>query len=215
MTATTKPARKPTTKPVATEGFKALCVALTAVGTNDGKQVNVLKAAADALKAQYPTVKALDAIGTDTLGALKRAYAKGRLSADDLRVYGALKAEMKNWTDEQKDKRQALQSDVNKAWKRIVAHAYPVAKAKPTAKAKTAKPAAKPAANEGEGEGDDDASPTKGRVPQIDQWAKTLATMLTQIQAAEIEGVDRGGLVAALRTASSFLTLSDAAARTE
>jgi hypothetical protein len=196
------------TKPV--DGFKVLCAALTALGTADGKQVNNLQLAADALKSQYPTVKVFDALGADTLATLKRAYAKGRLSAADLKVYSALKAEMKGWTQDQKDARQKIQKDVNKAWDRIVAHAYPVAKAKPVAKV----PVAKAKAAEGaEGANDTDAPAlTGGKAPRLDTWAATLATMLKQAQSDDgIEGVNLHGFVAALRTAQSFLTLSDAA----
>jgi hypothetical protein len=169
-----------------------LIAALKAVGVADGKRANNLQVAAAAMVEAYPTRESWDAMTKETAQGLRAAYASGRLSSSDFKVWSA---PVKGLTDAVKAERLALHRDVNTAWNRIVGHAYPKAKTEGTEAGK---------AEDDKGEADKVAAASKA-----DQWAKILSAMLDQAQKAEgLKGVDVVGFTTALRTARSFVTLT-------
>lgn len=186
-----KPAAKPA-KPVGAvaEALKAL----KALGTMDGKRDDKLKLAATAIIEAYPTRDAWDAMPKETLLALRAAYASGRLSSAEFKLWST---PVKGLDETAKAARLALHKDINTAWNRVIGHAYPKAKTESAEGGKTEGDKAEEAKTEGA------ASP--------DQWAKILSTMLTQAQKAEgLKNVDLVGFQSALRTARSFVTLTSA-----
>jgi hypothetical protein len=176
----------------ATNKTVTLTAALKAVGAADGKRADTLKVAAAAMVEAYPTRGAWDAMTKEAAQSLRAAYASGRLTAANFKVWST---PVKGLTDAAKAERLALHRDVNTAWNRIVGHAYPKAKTEATE-----------GSEGGEGESDKAAAASKA-----DQWAKILSTMLDQAQKAEgLKGVDVVGFATALRTARSFVTLTSA-----
>jgi hypothetical protein len=168
-----------------------LTAALKAVGAADGKRADTLKIAAAAMVEAYPTREAWDAMTKEAAQSLRAAYASGRLTAANFKVWST---PVKGLTDAAKAERLALHRDVNTAWNRIVGHAYPKAKTEGTE------------AGKGEGEGE---AATAAAASKADQWAKILSAMLDQAQKAEgLKGVDVVGFTTALRTARSFVTLT-------
>ena len=175
----------------ATNKTVTLTAALKAVGAADGKRADTLKVAAAAMVEAYPTREAWDAMTKEAAQALRAAYASGRLTAANFKVWST---PVKGLTDAAKAERLALHRDVNTAWNRIVGHAYPKAKTEGTE------------AGKGEGE-----AATAAAASKADQWAKILSAMLDQAQKAEgLKGVDVVGFATALRTARSFVTLTSA-----
>ena len=162
-----------------------LIAALKAIGAVDGKRANTLQVAAAAMIEAYPTRESWDAMTKEAAQSLRAAYASGRLSSSDFKVWSA---PVKGMTDADKAERLALHRDVNTAWNRIVGHAYPKAKTEATEGSEADKAAA---------------------ASKADQWAKILSAMLDQAQKAEgLKGVDVVGFTTALRTARSFVTLT-------
>jgi hypothetical protein len=175
----------------ATNETVTLTAALKAVGAADGKRANTLKVAAAAMVEAYPTREAWDAMTKEAAQSLRAAYASGRLSSSDFKVWSAPVKSLV--TDLAKAERLAIHRDVNTAWNRIVGHAYPKAKTEGTE------------AGKGEGEGE----ATEGsKASQADQWAKVLSTMLTQAQKSEGEKINMVGFIKALSVARSFVTLA-------
>jgi hypothetical protein len=166
-----------------------LTAALKAVGAADGKRADTLKIAAAAMVEAYPTKDAWNAMTKETAQSLRAAYASGRLTAANFKVWST---PVKGLTDAAKAERLAIHRDVNTAWNRVIGHAYPKAKGEATE------------GSEGEGEA------TEGsKANQADQWAKILSTMLTQAQKAEgLKNVDVVGFTKALSVARSFVTLA-------
>jgi len=181
---------KPAAKPAKPTGAVAVaCVALKALGTTDGKRDDKLKLAAVAILEAYPTKEAWDAMTKEAAQSLRAAYASGRLSSSDFKVWST---PVKGLTEAAKAERLAIHRDVNTAWNRIVGHAYPKAKGEAT---------------EG-GEGDKDEATEGSKASQADQWAKILSTMLTQAQKSEGEKINMVGFIKALSVARSFVTLA-------
>lgn len=176
----------------ATNKSATLAATLKAVGAADGKRAANLKVAAVAMIEAYPTKDAWDAMPKETLQSLRAAYASGRLASAEFKLWNT---PVKGLDDTTKAARLALHRDVNTAWNRIVGHAYPKAKTE--------------SAEAGKGEGE---SAEAGKADsKADQWAKVLSAMLDQAQKAEgIKGVNVAGFVSALRTARSFVVLTDA-----
>lgn len=167
----------------------SLIATLKAVGAADGKRADTLKVAAAAMIEAYPTKEAWDAMTKETAQSLRAAYASGRLTAANFKLWST---PVKGLTDAAKAERLAIHRDVNTAWNRIVGHAYPKAKTEGTE------------AGKGEGEAAEGS-----KAGQADQWAKILSTMLTQAQKAEgLKNVDVVGFVKALSVARSFVTLA-------
>jgi hypothetical protein len=195
MKAANTKAAKPAAKPAKPVGAVAEALkALKALGTMDGKRDDKLKLAASAIIVAYPTRESWDAMPKETLLALRAAYASGRLSSADFKVWST---PVKGMTDAAKAERLALHRDINTAWNRVIGHAYPKAKTVSAEGDKTEEAKTEEEKTEGA------ASP--------DQWAKILSTMLTQAQKAEgLKNVDLVGFQSALRTARSFVTLTSA-----
>ena len=175
----------------ATNKTVTLTAALKAVGAADGKRADTLKVAAAAMVEAYPTKDAWDAMTKEAAQALRAAYASGRLTAANFKVWST---PVKGMTDTAKAERLAIHRDVNTAWNRIVGHAYPKAKTEGTEAGK---------AKDDKGEADKAAAASKA-----DQWAKVLSTMLTQAQKSEGEKINMVGFIKALSVARSFVTLA-------
>jgi hypothetical protein len=145
-----------------------LIATLKAVGAADGKRDDKLKLAAGAIIVAYPTRDAWDAMPKETLRRLRAAYASGRLSSAEFKLWNT---PVKGLTDAAKAERLALHRDINTAWGRVIGHAYP--------KAKTV------SAEGGKAEGDKTEEEKTEGAASPDKWAKVLSTMLTQAQKAE------------------------------
>ena len=129
--------------------------------------------------------------------ALRAAYASGRLSSADFKVWST---PVKGLDDSTKAERLALHRDVNTAWNRVIGHAYP----------KAAKPES---AEGGKAEGDK-AEEEKTEGNKADLWAKVLSAMIDQAikaqESKDVQNVNCVGFAQALRTARSFVVLTDA-----
>lgn len=195
MKAANTKAAKPAAKPAKPVGAVAEALkALKALGTTDGKRDDKLKLAATAILEAYPTRESWDAMPKETLQSLRAAYASGRLSSADFKVWST---PVKGMTDAAKAERLALHRDINTVWNRVIGHAYPKAKTE--------------SAEGGKTEGDKAEEEKTEGASSPDQWAKILSTMLTQAQKAEgLKNVDLVGFQSALRTARSFVTLTSA-----
>jgi hypothetical protein len=197
MKAANTKAAKPAAKPAKPVGAVAEALkALKALGTMDGKRDDKLKLAATAILEAYPTRESWDAMPKETLLALRAAYASGRLSSADFKVWST---PVKGMTDAAKAERLALHKDINTAWNRVLGHAYPKAK---TASAEGGK------AEEAKTE----EAKTEGN--KADLWAKVLSAMIDQATKAQeskdVQNVNCVGFAQALRTARSFVTLTSA-----
>lgn len=173
-----------------------LIATLKAVGAADGKRADTLKIAAAAMIEAYPTRDAWDAMTKDAAQSLRAAYASGRLTAANFKLWNT---PVKGLDDTTKAARLALHRDVNTAWNRIVGHAYPKAKTE-SAKEEKAK--------------EEKAEEAKAEGNKADLWAKVLSAMIDQaIKAQEtkdVKNVNCVGFAQALRTARSFVVLTDA-----